>query len=59
MPVIKHYSAQGKVAEVGDILSFVATFSHDQQVGSSGSVEEVYRSTCEVIQDVLSGKYIK
>jgi len=43
MPVIEHYSAQGKVAEVG----------------SSGSVEEVYKSTCEVIKDVLSGKYIK
>jgi len=43
MPVIKHYSAHGKVAEVG----------------SSGSVEEVYKSTCEVIKDVLSGKYIK
>jgi len=43
MPVIEHYSAQGKVAEVG----------------SSGSVEEVYKSTCEVIKDVFSGKYIK
>jgi len=43
MPVIEHYSAQGKVAEVG----------------SSGSVEEVYKSTCEVIKDVFSGRYIK
>jgi UMP-CMP kinase len=43
MPVIKHYSAQGKVAEVD----------------SSGSVEEVYKTTCEIIKDVLSGKYIK
>lgn len=42
MPVIKHYSAQGKVAEVD----------------SSGSVEKVYESTCVVIKDVLSGKYI-
>jgi len=43
MPVINHYSAQSKVAEVG----------------SSESVEEVYKTTCEVIKDVLSGKYIK
>jgi len=43
MPVIKHYSAQDKVAEVD----------------SSGSVEVVYESTCVVIKDVLSGKYIK
>ena len=60
MPVIMYYSAQGKVAEVcGIFFFFVATFSHDHQVGSSGSVEEVYKSTCEVIKDVLSGKYIK
>jgi len=43
MPVIEHYSAQDKVAEVD----------------SSGSVEVVYESTCVVIKDVLSGKYIK
>jgi len=43
MPVIKHYSAQDKIAEVD----------------SSGSVEVVHESTCVVIKDVLSGKYIK
>jgi hypothetical protein len=60
MPVIKHYSAQGKIAEVrGTLFFLVATCSHDHQIGSSGSVEEVYKSTCEVIKEVLSGKYIK
>ena len=60
MPVIKHYSAQGKVAEVrGTFFFFVATCSHDHQVDSSGSVEEVYKTTCEVIKDILSRKYIK
>ncbi|KAF8803599.1 UMP-CMP kinase [Phlegmacium glaucopus] len=42
MPVIEHYSAQGKVAEVN----------------SSGLVEAVYESTCAVVNDLLSGKYI-
>jgi len=43
MPVIEHYSAQGKVAEVD----------------SSGSVEVVHESTSKFIKDLLSGKYIK
>jgi len=42
MPVIEHYSAKKKVAEVD----------------SSGSVEVVYKSTCAVINNLLSGKYI-
>jgi len=43
MPVIEHYSAQDKVAEVD----------------SSGSVEVVHESTSKFIKDLLSGKYIK
>jgi len=43
MPVIEHYFAQGKVAEID----------------SSGSVEDVYKSTSVVIKDVLKSKYLK
>jgi len=41
MPVIEHYSALGKVAEVD----------------SSGSVEEVHKLASAVINDVFAGKY--
>ena len=58
MPVIEHYSAQGKVAEVCIHSFFVTTCSYDHQVDSSGPVEVVYKSTCDVVKDVLSGKYI-
>jgi len=42
MPVIEHYSAQGKVAEID----------------STGSVTAVYELTRGIIQDLLSRKYI-
>jgi len=43
MPVIDHYAAQGKVAEID----------------SSGSVEEVHNLASSVVKDVFAGKYQK
>ncbi|PPQ90138.1 hypothetical protein CVT25_012307 [Psilocybe cyanescens] len=43
MPVINYYSAQGKVAEID----------------SSPSIDEVYKKSTEVINDVFAGKYQK
>lgn len=55
MPVIKYFTALGKVAEVC-VSQFSKTFNVNRfQIDSSGSIEEVYEKTKSIISDLFQG----
>jgi hypothetical protein len=54
MPVIKHYEALGKVAEVSDIAS-LSDLSHGAlQIDSTAPVDEVHRNAKGAVLQILN-----